>query len=662
MTDPSERPSPESSITNNIPNYGARGSFYGPVSFNSPPPAPLLEEALALLDRLPLDDVPEPQNLPTPHRMTLRPNPLFVGRDDELCMLARLLREGGTVAITTGIGGAGKTQLAVEVACRYGHYFAGGVFWVSCADPAGIPGEIAACGLIMGLFPPTGVDLETQVRLTRAAWETDMPRLLIFDTCEDEQTLRRWLPQTSGCRVLVTSRRQSCWSSDLLGMEVCLGMLPQTVCVELFQQLAPRLTAQEAHQIAEALGNLPLALHLAGRSLARSSLTVPEYLARLASVQLQHPALQEGAEALSVEFEAHVTRAFALSLALLDVRTPTDDLARQLLARAACFAPGEPFRREWLEAAGAPKGDPEAQLEASAGAIKRLVGLGLLETVGPEALRLHQWLVAVAAVELCDDTALPAVEEVISDVASRANDAEFPAVMQPVLAHLRYAVRRAQGREDARAARLLNELGFFLQRSGSYAEAQSLLERALAIQERVLGADDLATATSLNNLAYLLHAQGDYWRAVPLLERARAITERGLGEGHPATATSLSNLAELYRVQGDYERAMQLVERALAIREGMLGEQHPDTAASLNNLAYLYRIQGDNERALLLYERALRVFQERLGPQHPDTLLVQRNLAELHRHPASPEPPTASSADSPKVVALLRRLWRMVRR
>jgi tetratricopeptide (TPR) repeat protein len=619
-----------------------------------------LEEAQELLASLPLDHVPQPQHLPTPHRMPLRPNPLFVGRVEELRTLAALLKVGKRTGLTTGIGGAGKTQLAVEVAYRYGHSFAGGVFWVSCADAAGIPGEIAACGLSMGLFPPTGVDLETQVRLTRAAWETAMPRLLIFDTCEDEQLLRRWLPQPSGCRVLVTSRRQSGWSPDLLGLEVCLGMLPQTASVELLQQLAPRLTAEEAHQIAEVLGNLPLALHLAGRSLACSSPTVPEYLARLASVQLQHPVPQEGAEALSVELEAHVARAFALSLDLLNVRTPTDDLARQLLARAACFAPDEPFRREWLEATVTPKGNAAAQRGASTGAVERLLELGLLETVGPEALRMHQLLAAAAAVELRDATALPAVEEVIGDVATRANDVEHPAAMQPVLAHLRYAVRRVEGREDAQAARLLNELGFFLQRVGNYAEAQPLLERALAIQERVLGEDDLATATSLNNLAYLLHAQGDYWRAVPLLERALAITERGLGEGHPATATSLSNLAELYRVQGDYERAMRLVGRALAIRERMLGEYHPDTAASLNNLAYLYRIQGDNERALSLYERALQVFQKRLGPQHPDTLLVQRNLAELHRHPASPEPPAARSADSPRVVALLRRLWRAI--
>ena len=78
--------------------------------------------------------------------MPLARNALFVGREEDLKALARALKAGETAAVgqlatVTGLGGIGKTQLASEFVHRYGQYFAGGVFWLSFADPAGRPGE-----------------------------------------------------------------------------------------------------------------------------------------------------------------------------------------------------------------------------------------------------------------------------------------------------------------------------------------------------------------------------------------------------------------------------------------------------------------------------------------------------------------------------------------
>jgi hypothetical protein len=65
--------------------------------------------------------------------MPLRRNPLFVGRDADLRTLAAAFKGGGAAAITTGIGGVGKTQLASEFTHRYGQFFMGVVFWLSFA-------------------------------------------------------------------------------------------------------------------------------------------------------------------------------------------------------------------------------------------------------------------------------------------------------------------------------------------------------------------------------------------------------------------------------------------------------------------------------------------------------------------------------------------------
>ena len=134
--------------------------------------------------------------------MPLTYNPLFVGREADLMALARALKGGETTAIgqiaaATGLGGIGKTQLATEFVHRYGRYFAGGVFWLSVAEPAAVPAEIAACGEVGGMHlyhDNAGLSLDDQVRLVRAAWQNALPRLLVFDTCVDERLLLRGDP------------------------------------------------------------------------------------------------------------------------------------------------------------------------------------------------------------------------------------------------------------------------------------------------------------------------------------------------------------------------------------------------------------------------------------------------------------------------------------
>ena len=108
-------------------------------------------DAEALLASMPADVLPPRASLATSSRMPLAPNPLFVGRGIELLQAARALRGGGTtvalgqVVASTGLGGLGKTQLAVEFVHRYGRFFAGGVYWLSFASADEVPLQIAAC-------------------------------------------------------------------------------------------------------------------------------------------------------------------------------------------------------------------------------------------------------------------------------------------------------------------------------------------------------------------------------------------------------------------------------------------------------------------------------------------------------------------------------------
>jgi tetratricopeptide (TPR) repeat protein len=631
------------------------------LTINFPQPSDPLPLARAVFAALPLDQLPPPTTELPPHsRMVFGRNPQFVGREQDLIALAGAIATPApstiVSAVATGVGGIGKTSVAVEFAYRYGRYFQGGVFWLNCADPAVIPAEIAACAVTLGL-PVGGLPLSEQVAAVTRAWQDPMPRLVIFDNCEDPTVLDQWKPTVGGCRVLVTARRAA-WRDAAC---VPLATLARDTSVALLQRLCPRLTAAEAGPLAADLGDLPLALHLAGSYLETyDHVTVAGYRTQLS---LAHPSLRgRGTDALPTRRERDVARTFALSYDQLDPASPIDALAAWLLECAACCAHGVPIPRELLLAmvsAGTP-----LEAEDAIDALARLRALGLLD--GDRAPVLHRLLAsyvqqqaaapapiapirprlrpraspALARVDALLDSyvqppPLPTIQAVVErtliDLAARINSAGLPAAMAPILPHLRERARQALDRVDAQAGDLLDPLAYHLHIMGDYAGARPLMERALAIRTAALGPDHPDTARSMNYLATLLNDLEEYAAARPLLERALAIRETVLGTDHLATASSLNNLANLLSDLKDFAGARPLYERALAIRETTDGPHHPDTARNLNALASLLRDIGDYASARPLYERALAIRETALGPHHPDTATSLNSLATMLR-------------------------------
>ncbi|HEY2293261.1 MAG TPA: toll/interleukin-1 receptor domain-containing protein [Thermoanaerobaculia bacterium] len=602
-----------------------------------PPPFPLE------ITDLPETKLPEIGPLPQGSRMPFAHNPLFVGREEELRALARQLRAGETSAVgevrlaaASGLGGIGKTQLATEFVHRYGRYFEGGVFWMSFADPAAVPAEVAACGRSLDLHPSyDALPLDQQVRLVEDDWARPVPRLLVFDNCEEEALLDRYRPRTGGARVLVTSRRPQ-WDLSLGVQSVQISTLPRPASIELLRKFRPDVpnTDPALGGIADKLGDLPLALHLAGSFLKRyANASDGQPAAYLEALRqgglLQHPSLQGKFAGISpTSHEAHVGRTFALSIEKLKPEDETDALALALLARTVHFAPGEPIPRELLlKTVNLESG---ARLQAE-DALARLTALGLLEAGKAGALVMHRLVAEFARDSDGEEDARDAVEESLLAEAERLIDAGIPGPLLAWQPHLRAITEIARRRETTNAARLCNALGHYLWIIGDYLGARPYLERALAIREKILGAEHPDTTQSLNNLGVLLRSEGDLAAARPYYERALAIREKVLGAEHPDTATSLHNLGGLLQSQGDLAAARPYCERALTIREKVLGAEHPDTALSLNNLGSLLRRQGDLAAARPYYDRALAIFEARLGPDHPNTKMARENLEALGR-------------------------------
>ncbi|KAF2813025.1 TPR-like protein [Mytilinidion resinicola] len=206
-------------------------------------------------------------------------------------------------------------------------------------------------------------------------------------------------------------------------------------------------------------------------------------------------------------------------------------------------------------------------------------------------------------------------------------------VCQALFLHARAVVacRPAGGRAVKAWASVLFKAGWYASEMGKYKEAEEMSGNALEAREAALGAEHPSTLTSLSNLALVLQGQGKYEQAEDMNQRALEGKEKALGKEHPDTLTSVSNLALVLRYQGKYEQAEDMNRRALEGREKVLGKEHPDTLTSVSNLASVLQFQGKYEQAEDMNRRALEGREKALGKEHPDTLTSVSNLASVLR-------------------------------
>jgi tetratricopeptide (TPR) repeat protein len=567
--------------------------------------------------------------------------PTFVGREPDLLAIAAALKVGQTTAIgqaasVHGLGGVGKTTVATEFVHRYGGYFAGGVFWLSFADPANIPAEIAQCGGEGGLhLRPDfhNLPLPDQVAAVQRAWQEELPRLLIFDnvdTDDGEALVAQWRPTTGGARVLITSRR-GVWSTDLGIAALPLGTLPRAESINLLRQFRADLSDADADAVAAELGDLPLALHLAGSFLKKYATTregdPAAFLARLRDpALLEHPALQGRATGAAWSYqERSVARAFALSYERLTPDDATDALALALLARAAHFAPGETIPRELLLAT-IDSNDELLVMDA----LERLIALGLLESSQAEKhFQIHRLLNRFIKENLNVDEAQRGVESMLLAASREIIDREDQMAIFGIRKHLLSVTDAAFVRQDEMCAGLGQTCALSLGITGDYTQAKKYVEHALRIRELLLDANHPDILESLNTLGLLCRNLGEYELAEKLLERALVARESILGEDNPSTADTLYNLAALYFEKGSYRKSRNICQRVLTIREKNF--DYREWARVLNQLASVLHVEGNYSEAQDKYELALELQRQEFGSDHPYTAQSLTNLANLWR-------------------------------
>ena len=545
----------------------------------------------------------------------------FTGRAEELDRLDAILMRDKPVAVTQasvgraavqGMGGVGKTSLAVEYAYRYRNLYAG-VCWCTAETRAGLLNSLAGLGVALGAVGSSETEVERAATITlrrlneqRATW------LLVYDNVTAPDQISDLLP-SAGARVLITSRFSD-WSE--LADEVAVDVLPPGEAVAFLENRTRRGDAAGARTLAGAVGNLPLALDHAAAYCKRTQMGFADYAAKALTLIAAAPR--------GTGYPRSVAATFDLAIAEAVAQCQSAEALIVFLAQCA------PERIPMILVEGAIADEAERLEALAALAEVSLVKHDPFED-GTPAVTVHRLVQAVAARSEAKGSARDALGQLIARLVvvypKDADDLRSWFLCAQLTPHL--LAQRAASLDDAPVftawPELLSRAGGYFQGRAAYSQALPLLRDALAIREKSLGPEHPDTVGSLSDLASVLRAQGDFAAARPLCERALVICEKALGPEH--IVKTIDSFAPLLQEQGDFAGAQSLYERALTIREKLFDPEHPEVVGNLVGLAYCLQAQANFGAARPLYEHALAISEKALGGEHPGMALVLNNFA-----------------------------------
>jgi tetratricopeptide (TPR) repeat protein len=552
-------------------------------------------------------------------------NPNFTGQGKLLQALRHHLAATAASAVVQaeaihGLGGVGKTQLAIEYAHRYAADY-DLVWWIPAEQPVAIAGKLAALARRLGLRELPSLDEQVSVLFDELAQRDRW--LLVYDNAEDPAELDAVRPPAGGGHVLVTSRNPA-WGG--MGASVRLDVLPRDEAVMFLRQ---RLGRDDPllSTLAEALGDLPLALEQAAAYLEETHTPPAEYLELLRDRARELFALgrpTNSQQTIATTWTVSFDRVRDQSGAAQDLLTlcaflAPDDLPRTLFSDHVQVLPAR------LAAAVRDR----LALQQALGALSRYS----LATVTQDAISTHRLVQTATRNQLAPDAAQHRAAVVVRLLLAAFPSNTLEAATWPtsarLLPHVLAATEHASklAAEPAICVALLSQAVEYLWARAKLHQAKALLEQALAIGEARLGHDHPDSTRTLMTLGTVVYDLGDLSAARSTLQRALTLQQARLGNDHPDVAYSLHNLGLVLRDLGDLAGARAAHERALTIREAQLGPDHPQVAQSLNSLGGVLTDLGDLPAARTAIEHGLRIRVARLGPDHPDVALSLNHLA-----------------------------------
>jgi tetratricopeptide (TPR) repeat protein len=548
-----------------------------------------------------------------------QPTPWFVGRKRLLAELRRQMKAGRPVVLT-GLGGVGKTQLAL--ACLGRHLGQGGRgWWLRAEKPTTLVSDYAALATSLGLLQSEASDQEKAVAAVRAWLEANADWLLVFDNATDLDSIAELLPDGDG-QILITSRSWDWPNAQVVQVQPW----SREESLEFLQRHAHLTDEATADELADQLGDLPLALEQARAYMRRTQLPPTEYLELLRD--RAHALFARGKPA---SYQDQVATTWSLSLDQLRREAPA---AEDLLALCAFLAPEDIGRSLFTEH---PRLLPDRLRHTvqDALAYNDLIGaLGRysLVTVSEESLSVHRLVQAVVRTRLGQDDERGWVK-----VAIALMDESFPLepkdvtswpTFQRLLPHVLAATEHAMrlGVASREIGNLLSWASGYLRERGQPRQARPLAERAVAVTEAAFPSNHPAVAERHDELGRVLLDLGDLPTARAEFKQALAIVEAAHGPDDPQVALARMSLGLVLRDLGDLPAARDEFQRALAITETAYGPEDPHVAVARSNLGAVVMRLGDLPAARDEFQRALSIVEAAYGPDHPEVGAAHNNV------------------------------------
>ena len=580
------------------------------------------------------DSLPPTCKLPRRRGKLFRSSNHFVGRIAELWNIHFILKqkhtavvEGksgqGGIGLVMGMGGLGKTQLAIEYVHRFGVCYPGGVFWISA--------ERGMTVMIAQLC--TDAEIEIDMRAGENEQLTQLWRnmsnlgqvLIVLDNFPEDEPLQPWLPPAGEIHVLVTTRRR-----DLMNYSrICLGTLSKEAGTALINS-GERDFGAAAEPLVGALGGLPLALELARNFLnIRKEMSIEKLLGAI-QAKGEMEALSVFARKYADELPGRHTKEVSATIQMsYDL---VSDFGKKMMRVMAFLAPTPVPRRLLRETLNAGDENPDDDLleDPLDEAVSELDNLSLInpdEENDPFMHRLISGFVRMTA-QKDDETSQSVVEAVLTEMRRVTDDKDTDAYreLDKIVPHAD-VLTASELTTSEQAADLSDYLSWHYSEKGVYGLSETYGRQALKIAENHYEPGHKKIATIQSNLALVLKNLGKYEAAEILLREALESKLKIYEPGHPRLAVTQSNLALVLSDLGKYEAAEILLREALESDLKSFGKGHPTVAVRQSNLATVLQNLGKYEAAEILLREVVDSMKKNYELGHPHIAQAQSNLA-----------------------------------
>ena len=601
----------------------------------------------------------------------------FVKRQEQDELFDAVFARSEPRTVLTGMRGSGKTQLAAAVAARCEEEGWPLVAWIHAASRKEIIAGLYEVALRIGINAPNSIPLEVIVQrlLDQLRSANGSNSLFVFDNVENPGDLRDLIPEGTGVRALITTTRHLDW--DGLGWLRCtVGAFDREQSISLLCEHTGDTHREVADRIADALGDVPVAIAQAVATAQQGGYALSGYLDRLSNHPLDSSISRLEGDDYPNAVGIALLMAYEQVLEQLRTKPPQQERIAVSLLDALSLLAASGVPTHWLlrldddsdavrDTLSFLKGAAIFQ-ESSDGdktIIHRLQGHVYRETYLNDQKKLDEARTCAATLlggidvdrlengEQRQDETHHLIEQFLSVTSQNYSHSLFsePQVSSKLADTLEYATSLgmsqlalcltesvtqtcdALGPHDPDTLASRNNLAGAYRASGRLDKAIALYEQTLEDSIRILGPDHPSTLTSRLNLAGAYRAAGRLDEAITLKEQILADAMRIMGPDSPGALAARLSLAATFWDAGRLDEAIPLFEQNLKDRTRILGLDHPETLASRGTLAGIYRDAGRLDEAISLFEQNLDDVARTLGLDHPETLASRHSLAGVYR-------------------------------